>query len=787
MFKKTLMLFSTIFLAYFTNSSNHSNQTITDGHWIRSPIKTDTKKKANEIDHANDDFGDFKESIPLHYDDSEIISQNSIELRSEDATKDQYENNDSIETATLISPSHDSDYIPTDYSRVIYGTIHRNEWLFGTIKGELDVDYYRFDLYGKAKVTIDLTNVPSNCDYDLELYEHSNTRYAESDQVSLVGRSARANNSDEHVSATFFPGIYYIRVGAFYDTFNAKDEYKLSLNVEYTPVDASISEMRYSKDIKAALWVSDYDPFGIQAFTSQSKTEVGYLSSNQYFSTYKFANPIFDYINSNDYIRHASLYIWDLDLRKALYEIVKVSLTQLEAEFSSNESLRIGFDFVTEIIDGVNTITGIILSFIPVANAAPAIKTFIDIFGIISAVNLSIIECIFDAIMPQSLIESQSNYINYLRVLKAALECNSTTSDQEVIKIDSNYKIVKEHVPGIVQINYDIDFTPSVQSNYLYESDTIPAFQKEARFIGTIYPLKTLDDINAARNKNVTEYSDTNTGGDTELLLDTPSTSKINVGEYKWYHFTAPDNGVYTFQTSSDMDTYGELFHQIIPGQSIDGLIKQNDDGGENRNFLISYQMFKGRTLYLRVRGFSWKATGVFSVYVKKTDELTLIEEHVTGSDFGYQNEYVDNLSREPVVLDSGFSFVTQRIRCGYINKQYLTLSAKCKNAGLAYLQMDFTQDIQSFDFSMAIWSNEEYLNQNSKITLETKNKSGNYNIEYTFNIAEISKNKDALNNYSFAFNKETYGIRIKVTTNQVNYEKNKGRVVLSDFKIKHL
>ena len=87
----------------------------------------------------------------------------------------------------------------------------------------------------------------------------------------------------------------------------------------------------------------------------------------------------------------------------------------------------------------------------------------------------------------------------------------------------------------------------------------------------------------------------------------------------------------------------------------------------------------------------------------------------------------------------------------------------------------------------MAIWSDEEYLNQKSSIVLETKDRNGIYNVEHTFNIAEMSKNKDSLDPYSFVFNKETYGVRISVRTNQVNYEKNKGRVVLSNFVLRHI
>ena len=45
----------------------------------------------------------------------------------------------------------------------------------------------------------------------------------------------------------------------------------------------------------------------------------------------------------------------------------------------------------------------------------------------------------------------------------------------------------------------------------------------------------------------------------------------------------------------------------------------------------------------------------------------------------------------------------------------------------------------------------------------------------FNLGIATMSKNKDVLDLYNFAFPEETYGIRISVTTNQVNYGKIKG------------
>ena len=713
--------------------------------------------------------------------DYEIIES----VRTVEATKDQYEDNNSIGTATIISPNYIGKNQTSNYSTIINGTIHRNEWFWGLIKKEVDEDYYCFIVYGKALVTINLSNIPSGCDYDLELYSHDNTKYAEEEQVTFVKRSNNRGTNDENITTSILPGVYYIRINSYDNSFDAQSEYCLSLNVDYNYEDVSISKLRYCKGVEAALWVSDYDPFNIKAFTSHTKDPVGIVTSSADYSTNKFGNPLFQYINDNTEIKHASLYIWDLNLRRALYEIINISIDELQAEILDNKKYKLGIDITSEIVNGISTITSVVLMFVP-DDISKTKKIKLDILGFVTTISPSLLECIFNVIMPESLIETKSNYLNYLNVLAAALECNDATNDQEVIKIDSNYKIVTEKVVGIEQTNYYVDFSPSVQSNYLYNSDIISSFQSGAKFNGTIYPLKNLNDIDSARDKIQNQFEDINTGGDTQLLLDRPLADKINVGEYKWYHFTALENGIYTFQTNSEIDTYGEIFSTIAKGYSNDGLIAYNDDGGIDHNFKLSMKIYKGRTIYLRVRGYNWKSSGLYSLYVKKTGEINLVEEYITGLNFGFENEYVDELQSKSVELDSGFSFTTNRIRCGYINNEYLALSAKCKGNNTAYLQIDFNQDIQSFDFKIAIWSNEEYLNQNSSIILETKGKEGIYKTKYIFDISNMSKNKDDLDDYSFCFDEETYGVRIKVIINQVHYQKNKGRIVLSDFIVRY-
>lgn len=775
MFKKLLLA---IIVSFSTTMSSMTNHSVLKDDEITKFQDVTRKEKQDQSEKKSLDDGYFKPVTG----DYEIIES----ARSSDATKDQYEDNNSIGSAKIISPLYNGQSAPNDYSVTIYGTLHRNEWLWGLIKREVDEDYYQFEIYGKSQTIIELSNIPDGCDYDLELYKHDNKRYAGDEQVTLVDHSTFGSNINERIDESLFPGVYYIRINSYNNVFNAQSEYKLSLSVDYTYENVSISELRYSKGVGAALWVSDYDPFEIQAFTSQSKSEVGFYCVDSLIYAYKFGNPLFRYIKEDYEIKHASLYIWDLNLRRELYDIIKIAIDKLSTEFANKESLRLDLDVASQIVNGVSTIVGLTLLFVPVANMSETIKITLDITGIVSTISPSLLDCVFDAIMPESLIEQKYDYLNYLKVLATALECNSSTSNQEVIKIDSNYKIVEESMPLIVQVNYDIDFTPSIQSSYLYDSDTIYAFQKDAKFNGTIYPLKTLDDIKKARNKNQITYDDVNTGGDTELLLGRPIADEISIGEYKWYHFKAPDNGIYKFKTSSNTDTYGELFTQIVPGTSTSGILIDDDDGGEDLNFELTYEIFKGRTIYLRVRGYNWRKSGLYSVFVEKIKDSNIVDEYINGANFGFQNEYVDDLNRKAIVLDSGFSFTTQRMRCGYINGQYLALSAKCRNAGLAYLQMDFTQDIQSFDFEIAIWSNQEYLNQNSSIKLKIKGRDGAYKTKLTFNIAEMSKDKDDLDNYSLSFDEETFGIRIEVTTNQVNYEKNKGRVVLSNFIIRH-
>ncbi len=77
------------------------------------------------------------------------------------------------------------------------------------------------------------------------------------------------------------------------------------------------------------------------------------------------------------------------------------------------------------------------------------------------------------------------------------------------------------------------------------------------------------------------------------------------------------------------------------------------------------------------------------------------------------------------------------------------------------------------FDFNMAIWSIDEGLNTNSYIILEIKDSNCNWITYYSFDIANLSKNKNFLDSFKMDFEKEIYGLGIIVVTKSVTSTKN--------------
>ena len=96
-----------------------------------------------------------------------------------------------------------------------------------------------------------------------------------------------------------------------------------------------------------------------------------------------------------------------------------------------------------------------------------------------------------------------------------------------------------------------------------------------------------------------------------KITLSQPVTVVIDTqGEDVYYKFTATINGVYTFTSSGELDTHCYLYNDSYEK------VAYVDDNGSDRNFLVTYSMQAGQTVYLKVGSPSISATGTFLVIV---------------------------------------------------------------------------------------------------------------------------------------------------------------------------
>lgn len=78
---------------------------------------------------------------------------------------------------------------------------------------------------------------------------------------------------------------------------------------------------------------------------------------------------------------------------------------------------------------------------------------------------------------------------------------------------------------------------------------------------------------------------------------------------------------------------------------------------------------------------------------------------------YGFPGSYGDG--KTPITKNhnlAGHTLTTTRLRCGYIENQYVNLSPRKQNCGTAYIEYAFDTDIYRVDVNLSFWSAREYL-----------------------------------------------------------------------------
>jgi hypothetical protein len=189
-----------------------------------------------------------------------------------DTEGDSYEPNDTSTQATSISPAQNGE--PTNYTVSIQATLHRHVNILGGTQS-VDVDYFYFNVFGTANITITLDNIPAFREYFFEIKKSNNIKYASTDLSSVWSTDTFADPlavSLQNASS----GSYFIRVySGSSQTYSSSLFYYLSVSVSYVHSNETIANARFNKGCKALLWKSDFDPAGIAPFSISDREQVG--------------------------------------------------------------------------------------------------------------------------------------------------------------------------------------------------------------------------------------------------------------------------------------------------------------------------------------------------------------------------------------------------------------------------------------------------------------------------------------------------------------------------------
>lgn len=561
--------------------------------------------------------------------------------------RDQYERNNSFKRSTDISVHDENE--PEDEENVeIYGTLHKGVWILNLIRN-VDQDYYRIDVFGKAHISISL-DIPEDVNYNFDLWKHNDsvdTGWSDTDIFTVgygneegVGETETFTTNDG-VHNVLSPGTYYIRVYSANDLYYSNDEYKLTYNIDYQIDEpTSISKIRFNYGAKAAVWKSDFIPYGEKVLALSGEIDVRQ-------SKVPFHNTIDQY--STDYgVVIGVIYIWDTTWRNAMADYIDSLLTAIGNQYDDAMNVRVSFEKYNTVAEGVS----LGLNIIGTATSTPVLNIVGEAVSLSGDASIAISRLL----VPDEWITTLGEAKNYFIMLRNVLECVENEDSTEVVSIRCKYQYK----------NRKISFMPVIDSSevFLYSDDLIYSYNTESHTYGKVNILDELTDFNDIFEEGtVGTIEEVNTCDPIDISLNQIKTGNLIPGKYYWYKFIAPSTGTYNFYSSSDIDTYGELFSAVDPARKIDHRLANgyNDDSGDGSNFLISYQLTANQVVYLRVRGYNWVSSGTFAVTVDKV--------HIHSYTYSYEQ---DSSTKHKAYCSCG----------SYISEDHTLVNGTCSKCG---------------------------------------------------------------------------------------------------------
>lgn len=163
-------------------------------------------------------------------------------------------------------------------------------------------------------------------------------------------------------------------------------------------------------------------------------------------------------------------------------------------------------------------------------------------------------------------------------------------------------------------------------------------------------------------------------------------------------------------------------------------------------------------------------------VQIKPTD-WNFEERYWFANEGDNGNEY-----KESSITVKGLNIISQRLRCGYIEEQYINLSPRREGAGKAYLRLTWDKPVYSYMFGASYWGRSENLDGDAVVRVMDKDglwqsiETADFNLK----ILGLSTVRSNIKRFVGKPSQGIYGLEFYATSKAVG-DRNKGRICLDD------
>lgn len=199
----------------------------------------------------------------------------------------------------------------------------------------------------------------------------------------------------------------------------------------------------------------------------------------------------------------------------------------------------------------------------------------------------------------------------------------------------------------------------------------------------------------------------------------------------------------------------------------------------------LNYGREQSKYVYMDADMLEASISGV--IYYTVADNNQIIRPSDFSKDFvndNGQGQYFFYEKTADITTANGFVFGTKRLRCGYIENEYVVLSANRSGAGRAFLELNFDLDVKAINMDIALWKDLDAIGAKDSIKMLYKDVKGKWHELREFYTYELSSLREYPSNYYIEFPEITRGIKIEVTVTDPDGDRNQGRVVIGDMNL---